>query len=140
MIVLETSGVLAAIDADQPRHEAAMAALQKASPPRLLSPFVLAELDDLVQKRVGQEQGLRLLAEVARGAYQLEPFAAADVDEAAGVIRRHTDLRLGLADASVVVLARRHKTRNVLTLDERNFRAVRAYGGKPFRLWPADVR
>ena len=46
---------------------------------------------------------------------------------------------LGLAGASVVVLANRHGTLDALTLDERHFRALRWPGGRPFRLLPADA-
>ncbi len=53
-------------------------------------------------------------------------------------IQRCTDLQIGLADASIVVLAVRHRVRDVLTFDERHFRVV-ASGGKPLRLLPADA-
>jgi hypothetical protein len=47
-------------------------------------------------------------------------------------------LRSGVADASIVVLAERHKTRDVLTLDQRHFRVFTA-NRKPFRILPADA-
>jgi predicted nucleic acid-binding protein len=53
-------------------------------------------------------------------------------------MERYADLDLGLADASNVVLANRHDTLDVLTLDERHFRVLRGTGGRPFRLLPAD--
>ena len=80
-----------------------------------------------------------LLAQVAGGAYQLEPFTDADVEVALGVLERYAGLDLGLADASLVVLASRHGSRDILTLDERHFRAVAALDGRPFRLLPADA-
>lgn len=48
------------------------------------------------------------------------------------------DLGISLADASIVTLAARHATRDVLTLDERHFRVL-TIKGKPFRLLPADA-
>lgn len=53
---------------------------------------------------------------------------------------RYANLEIGLADASVVVLAQRHRTREVLTLDERHFRTLRDVDGRRFRLLPADRR
>lgn len=47
------SGLLAALDSDQPQHEQAAASLAAASPPLLLSPFVLAELDYMLLSHVG---------------------------------------------------------------------------------------
>jgi uncharacterized protein len=138
VILLDTSGLLAAIDASQRQHSAARHALEAASPPWVLSPFVLAELDYLLATRVGQAAERSLLDEVARGVYRLEAFASEDVEAAERVIGRHADLDLGLADASLVVLANRYGVRDLLTLDERHFRAVRGPGGRPFRLLPAD--
>lgn len=139
MILLDTSGLLAAIDASQREHVAARRALEAAPPPWSLSPFVLAELDYLLATRVGQDAERALLAEVGRGVYRLEAFDADDIEAAARVIARYQDLAIGLADASLVVLAHRYGVRDLLTLDERHFRTLRAGGGRPFRLVPADL-
>lgn len=105
----------------------------------MLSPFVLAELDYLLLNRVGYSAESALLAEVADGAYRLEPFSAADVERARAVIERHAGFGdLGLADASSMVLAESYDTRNLLALDERHFRALDGPRGLPFRLLPAD--
>ena len=139
MILLDTSGLLAALDASQRRHAESAACLAGARGPLLLSPFVLAELDHLLAARVGHEARGRLLEEVERGAYELEPFTADDVAQARRVIERHADLGISLADASIVVLARRHGVRDLLTLDERHFRVLSA-GRRAFRLLPADAQ
>jgi predicted nucleic acid-binding protein len=138
VIVLDTSGLLAAIDSSQRLHSAASAALRSAKAPLLLSPFVLAELDYLISSKVSSTAATALLDQVSDGAYRLEPMGSEDVARAAEIIRRYRDLELGLADASVVLLAERHRTHDILTLDERHFRAIAGPGGRPFRLLPAD--
>jgi predicted nucleic acid-binding protein len=50
----------------------------------------------------------------------------------------YVDQRLGLADASVVMIAGRYRTTALLTLDERHFRAVRPLWGEAFTLLPTD--
>lgn len=139
MIILDTSGLLAALDESQRHHSAAMEALLAVPPPWLLSPFVLAELDDLLATRVGQSAERALLGEVGRGVYRLEAFDAEEIASAERIIGRHADLDIGLADASLVVLANRYGILDVLTLDERHFRALRGPHGRPFRLVPADA-
>ncbi len=139
MIVLDTGGLYAALDANETLHGRAVAALAAARPPRLLSPFVLAELDYLIGSRVGHAAQLALLDEITRGAYRLDEFTTEDVGDARRVMERYADLRIGLADASVVVLASRHRTLDLLCTDERHFRALRGAGGKPFRLLPFDA-
>jgi predicted nucleic acid-binding protein len=139
VIVVDTSGLLAALDRADPLHDRAAAALRAAGEPALMSPFVLAELDYLLATRVSARIAHELLADVADGAYRLEPFGAAEVARAVEILDQYEDLGLGVADASIVVLAERHGTIDVLTLDERHFRAVRGRRGQSFRLLPADA-
>lgn len=139
MIVLDTGGLYAALDAAEALHGRAVAALVAATPPRVISPFVLAELDYLIATRVGHQAQMALIEEVARGAYQLELFPSEDVGHARRIMERFADQRIGLADASVVVLANRHRTLELLCTDERHFRVLRGTGGRPFRLLPFDA-
>jgi hypothetical protein len=138
-MIVDTSGLLSAMDASDPLQARSAAALRSARGPRLLSPFVLAELDHLLGRRVNLAAARRLLDEVVRGAYRLEPFGSEDIEQAGAIIDRYRDLDLGLADASIVVLAERHGIADLVTLDERHFRAVRGPGGRPFRILPADA-
>lgn len=139
MILLDTSGLLAAIDASQQMHAAAARVLREMGGPRLLSPFVLAEMDYLLATRVGVDADVALLGEVAAGAYRLDTVSADDVNATRLVVERYRDLDIGLADASIVVLADRYAAWDVLTLDERHFRALRGSRGRPFRILPADA-
>ena len=138
-LILDSSGLLAAVDERQEDYSAARETLESARGPLLISPFVLAELDYMILTRMGQGHELALLGEVARGVYRLEYFSEDDVAEAIEIVERYADFRIGLADASNVVLANRYGTLDVLTLDERHFRALRGPGGRPFRILPADA-
>jgi predicted nucleic acid-binding protein len=139
VIVLDTGGLYAALDANEALHGRTVAALVASTPPRVISPFVLAELDDLIGNRVGHEAQLALIDEVTRGVYQLELFSPEDLGHARRIMERYADLRIGLADASVVVLANRHRILDLLCTDERHFRALKGSGGKSFRLLPFDA-
>jgi uncharacterized protein len=138
LILADTSAVLQLASSSARRHGEVLRIVDELSGPFLLSPFVLAELDYMLGSRHGQEQQLALLAEVTEGAYELAEFTRADVETAAGVMRDYADLRVGLADASIVVLAEKHETADVLTFDHRHFRVMRGPGGRPFRLLPDD--
>jgi uncharacterized protein len=93
----------------------------------------------LIGDRVGHEAQMALIEEVTRGAYQLELFSPEDLGHAKRIMERYADLRIGLTDASVVVLANRHRTLDLLCTDERHFRSLRGSGGKSFRLLPFDA-
>jgi uncharacterized protein len=139
VLLLDASGLLAALLPGQRRHRAAAEALRQEDGRRVLSPFVLGEVDCLVKKFEGTAVEAALLEEVERGVYELARFDAADIDAARQIIERYADLSIGLADASIVVLAGRYGTGRVLTLDERHFRTLHTPSGAPFTLLPADA-
>lgn len=139
MIVLDTSGLLAAMFTDQRHHQACAEVLLSSEPPLLLSPFVLAELDYLIGRLAGVGAELELLEEVASGAYDLVPFGGSEIGQCRAVVQRYAEHGIGLADASLVVLARAYGSADILTLDERHFRVLPGAGGRPFRVLPADL-
>ena len=139
MIVCDTSGLIAAYGRDQEGHRQVTDTLRRDAQQLILSPFVLAELDYMVCREAGSEAELTVLEDVANGVYQLAEFTPADVSQAREVVARYPDLNVGLADASIVVLAAKHKTTRVLTFDHRHFRTMKPLYGDAFTVLPADV-
>jgi uncharacterized protein len=115
-----------------------MAAIENDPGPVVLSPYVLAELDYLLLVRSGVSVELDFLREIGTGVFELASFGRDDLARAIGVIERYRDLSIGLADASLVVLAERYATTRLLTLDERHFRVIRPLHARAFALLPAD--
>ena len=138
MIVVDSSALLAGLDAADPYHERVRAATESDRGPFLLSPFVAAEVDYMLATRMGVTEELAFLHSVAEGALTLQTFEPDDIAEMADLVDRYRDRRIGLADASVVVLADRAGTRRLLTLDERHFRTLRPLRGGSFTILPAD--
>jgi predicted nucleic acid-binding protein len=134
--IADTSGLLALFNSAEPKHEAVRRLVADADDPIVVSPYVVAELDYLVATRVGVDAELAVLDELAGGAYELAQMDAADVARASVVIERYRDQEVGLADASIVVLADRHRTREILTLDHRHFDVLRPLSGGRFKLIP----
>lgn len=54
----------------------------------------------------------------------------------AKVVSKYHNQSIGVADASNVVLADRHQTRSIVTLDRRHFDVVRPIDGGRFRVLP----
>lgn len=138
MIICDTSGLVAAYSARDKRHAKVAALLNSEPGPLVLSPFVLAEVDYLLDTRASVSDELKMLDDVAAGTYRLAEFDGADVGQAAALLERYQELDIGLADASVVVLAARYRTTRLLSFDEKHFRAVRPLFGDAFVLLPAD--
>jgi predicted nucleic acid-binding protein len=138
-VILDTSGLLVFLDRRASDQQRAQRLMDAANHPLLLSPFVLAEVDYLVSSRLGVRASRDFLSDVAHGAYQLAPMAAADVGAAGRILDRYQDLKIGLADASSVLIAERHGVADILTFDQRHFRAMTWGKGRPFRVLPADA-
>ncbi|HEV3310292.1 MAG TPA: PIN domain-containing protein [Chloroflexota bacterium] len=135
---VDTSGLVASYDRSDRNHANVAAWLSNSSPPRILSPFVAAELDYLILNKLGRVAELAVLEDLASGAYLLPHPDSADVQVAAGMLKQHEAIDLGLTDASIAVLSQRFGSVDVLTLDHRHFRAITTPSGMPFRLLPAD--
>jgi predicted nucleic acid-binding protein len=139
MLILDTSGAFAAMDRAATEHRAAKKVIDGERRGIMLSPFVLAELDYMLLTRMGVRAELDYLREVSRGAYELIPMTRYEVEQAADLIGRYADMEVGLADASVALLAARFGTTRVLTLDQRHFRAMKPLWGDAFTVLPADA-
>ncbi len=105
--------------------------------PFVVSPYVVEELDCLLLDRLGVDAELTALGELGSGAWELAQFYAAGLRTAHQIIERYRDQEIGVADASLVVLAAQYHTDRILTLDRRHFGALRTLGGGAFTILPA---
>jgi hypothetical protein len=135
-VIVDTSALLAFFDTDEPDHAAVTAVIDAATEPLVISPYVIAELDYLVASRLGVSAELAVLRELAGGAWDLAAFGTEDLAQAGAVVERYADQSIGLADASIVILAARYQTRTVLTLDRRHFGVLRPIDGGSFKILP----
>ena len=135
-MIVDTSALLAFFDRNELDHAAVAAAVAKVTEPLVVSPYVVAELDYLVATRHGIVAELAVLDELASGAWDLAPFSGADVAVARQLVERYADQDIGVADASIVVLAARYGTRLVATLDHRHFDVLRPLDGRRFTIVP----
>jgi hypothetical protein len=103
------------------------------------SQFVAAEADYLILDRLGVGPDVAFLDDLNTATFVAEGATAAEIGTAKQVAAKYRDLKLGIADASLVVLARRHNTRRILTLDERAFRAISPLQRGAFGLLPSDA-
>lgn len=111
----------------------------EAEPGDLVIPApVSAEADHMLRRRFGPQAARALLEDLADGRFRVDGLTREEHALVLSLHDRYADLDLGLADLSVVVLAHRHRTRRLLTFDERDFRPVSPLQGGTFTLLPAD--
>ncbi len=135
-MIVDTSALLAYFDAGEPDHNAVSRVIGRFNDRLVVSPFVVAELDYLLATRVGVHAELAALRELGSGAWELTGFGVRELKQASRIIQRYREHRIGVADASNVVLADLHHTRTIVTLDRRHFSVLRPIGGGRFTVLP----
>jgi len=117
-------------------HEAVVSALSTCDELLTISPFVLAEVDYLVLKRLGVKTELLVLGELLSGAWDIAPVTIDQLRRAMDVVKRYADERIGLTDALNVVLAEDTRTKTIATLDRRHFGVLRMANGSVLGIVP----
>lgn len=139
-MIWDTSGLLALVDGDDPRHADVIQAIDWRRPPGVLSPLVVTEFDHLLRRKVGDRDTRTAIRAVVDAGFEVASLSLADLATCLEIDQKYSDLKLGLVDASLILLAERYRTIDVVTLDERHFRAVRPrHGGRAFRILPVDA-
>lgn len=129
-MIVDTSALVAYFNSRDPHHSEASLLFETSAEPLVVSPFVIAELDYLVATREGTPAELQVLRELTSGAWDLATFDLAALTQAVDVIDRYADQNIGVADASLVVLADQYQTRKIATLDRRHFSIMRPLRGR----------
>lgn len=137
MIIADTGAIIALIDQADPLHEAVVRLYDDHAAEWVLPWAILPEVDYLLGAHVSEAAQTAFQEDLAAGAYIVEWGRAEDLGAAVAIIKNYEDLRLGLVDALVMLLAGRHRARAIVTFDERHFRAVPIPGDPP--IWPADT-
>jgi predicted nucleic acid-binding protein len=138
-LIVDAGALYAQADAEEPRHDAVARVLLAEREALVTTELAVAEADYLILTRLGVGVELAFLEDLALGTYIVECLTRDELRTAREVVARYRALRLGLADASLVVLAHRHGTHRILTFDERAFRSVAPLQGGSFTVLPADV-
>jgi len=126
LITLDTSGLLALVNREDPDHLRCRQALRTDPGPWFVPAGILAEITYMIEQRLGLAVLDLFLSDLESGAYMLE-CGDADLPRIRTLVRRYADLPLGFADAAVVACAERSGGR-VLTLDLRDFGIVAREG------------
>jgi predicted nucleic acid-binding protein len=137
-LIADTGGLYAIYDRDDKYHEAVLQVIEQERGDLIIPDTILAEIDYLLRNRLGVSAELDFLEEILAGTYTLYRLDSQDLLRCQELLSRYRNLNLGLADTAVMATAERLNIYRVLTLDERDFRAVRL--NKPLVILPADVQ
>lgn len=137
-LIVDAAPLVALGDRRDPRHDAVHSILNRERGALVVPAAVCAEADYLIRRRGNAIAARNFIRDIAAGRFRAETMTADEHAVAADLDEQYQALELGLADLSVVVLARRFRTRRLLSFDERDFRAVTPLQGGSFTLLPTD--
>lgn len=143
IVVADTSAIIAASDRNSRESGACREILQQAGTV-IISALVLTEVDHLAKARFGSRARTAIIDFVIDQARQTRfqiPETGIEILDTARLVQKHyARLDLDLAVAVNVALAGQYRTDAMLTLDRRDFRAVRPLTPHGwFRLLPDDL-
>lgn len=127
-VVADTGPVVAAANARDEAHELAVALVTELGRDLIVPDPVIVEADQLLRSRVGTHSARLFLSALVDGEHQVGFLTPALLRRAAEIDERFADLDLGIADASVMAYAERHRL-PILTFDFQHFRATRPARG-----------
>lgn len=138
----DTSGLLAVFNRADPEHRPAATAADGCGL-LVVSPLTLLEIHQVASIRADRRTADAIIGTLVARA-ETTRVAIAETSPRVlrttlAIRRQYADLDLDLADAATVALAAEYRTDVVLTLDRRDFRAMRPLTGhQAFRLLPDD--
>jgi predicted nucleic acid-binding protein len=135
-LILDTSVLLAGLDASDPDHGACAELIAGASENLLVPALVLSELDYRCHERLSADVWLAFLEDVLGGAYSVECPTQDDLVRCHMLQRTYADLEVGVVDASVLALAEQLGEPKLATLDYRHFATMRPRHAAALELLP----
>jgi predicted nucleic acid-binding protein len=122
VITLDTSGIVALFVRKDQRHREAVRALEAARTPTVVPLGILAEVDEVIGRRLAQAASRAFLEAIQTGETLLD-CGDLDLPRITTLMSRFAALSLGFADAAVVACAERNGG-IVLTFDRDGLETI----------------
>jgi len=136
VLIVDTGVLVAATDRNDPHHQACADLLQNETEPLVTTGLVIAETAYLLDRELGPRVEATLYQAITDGQLIVEALTTEDWQRVHDLVIQYADLRLGGTDASIIVLAERHRQARIATLNRRHFAVVRPSHVHAFTLLP----
>ena len=136
MLIVDAGPLYAAAATQDDDHHRCVELLANASGPLLVPELVVTEVSYLLSDRIGPHAELAFARALAAGELLAEPVLDSEWERVGELMEQYLDLPLGMADASLVALAERHRAVDIASLDHRHLGVVRPSHTPRFTLLP----
>ncbi len=135
-LILDTSVLLAAIDAADPDHGPCAKLIADSREDLIVPTLVLGELDYWCHERLTLDVWLAFLKDVLDGAYGVKDPTHDDLVRSHELQRTYADLKVGVVDGTILALVERLGEPKLATLDHRHFATLRPRHVEALELLP----
>jgi predicted nucleic acid-binding protein len=139
MILTDAGPLIAILDRGESHHQACVECLAELAGPMLTTWPAFTEAMYLLGEAGGWLAQDALWSLEAKGDVQIAAQGSDDCRRMRALMEKYRYRPMDLADASLVVLAERHRLRDIFTLDHADFRVYRLHRQQTFRLWPKHL-
>lgn len=136
-VIADTGAIYAHYDADDSFHEPMRQLVEQHAGQIILPAPLIVEIDYLLGKLLGVDAEIDFVTDMINGVFQVYPTDSGLLERCRELMERYRDLKLGLADTLVMATAERLAIYQVMTVDQRHFRAVTL--SDPLCLLPFDT-
>ena len=136
-VLADTGPIVAILSRRDQYHKTCVKALRDMPGPLFTCWPVITEVAWLLRRDSNAIQ--QLLGSIDIGLFEMLTLTTADAKPISLIMKKYRDIRIQLADASLVYLAARDGVDTVFTLDRRDFSVYRLPRGKTFRILPERV-
>jgi predicted nucleic acid-binding protein len=136
VLIVDAGPLYAAAATQDNDHRRCVELFAEVQGPLLVPELVVTEVSYLLSDRIGPHAELAFARALAAGELLAEPVLDHEWKRVAELMDQYLDLPLGMADASLVALAERHKVIEIASLDHRHLGVVRPRHVSRFTLLP----
>ena len=133
-VLADTGPIVAILSRRDQYHKTCVEALRDMPGPLFTCWPVITEVAWLLRRDSNAIQ--QLLGSIDIGLFEMLTLTTNDAKPIAAIMKKYRDIRIQLADASLVHLAARDGVDTVFTLDRRDFSVYRLPRGRAFRIIP----
>jgi predicted nucleic acid-binding protein len=136
-LLLDSGFLYATVDKGDTNHQRVQTVLLTLSPTDLILPtIVLVEVSYLLQKRHGHRAVRQFVKRIADSPILFEALTQTDLKRVYELLNIYADAKLDFVDVAITALAERLNIRQILTVDERDFRLIKPAHCAYFEILP----
>lgn len=133
-VLADTGPIVAILSRSDQYHRTCVEALRDIPGPLFTCWPVITEAAWLLRRDSNAVQ--KLLNSIDTGFLELLPLTVSDAKPIASILKKYRNIRIQLADATLLHLAARDGLNTIFTLDQRDFSVYRLPKGRTFHVIP----